>query len=56
MVEYALILAGSSLTSITTLSAAVGTWLSNLNWGALSYALLGLLALRIAMWAFRSDH
>jgi hypothetical protein len=55
MVEYALVLAGSSLTSLSTVASAFGNWLSGLDWGALSYALFGLVALRIAFWAFRSD-
>jgi hypothetical protein len=56
MVEYALVLAGSSLTSLNTIASAFGRWVYNLDWGALSYALFGLVALRIAFWAFRSDH
>lgn len=55
MVEYAVLLAGTSLGSITTLASSVGSWLSTLNWAALSYGLLALVALRIAFWAFRSD-
>jgi hypothetical protein len=52
MVEYALLLASSSFGSFST---AVVAWFNNLNWGALSYLLLGLVALRIAFWAFRSE-
>ncbi len=55
MVEYAVLLAGTSLGSFSTLAASLGTWLSNLNWAVLSYGLLGLVALRIAFWAFRSN-
>jgi hypothetical protein len=55
MVEYAVLLAGTSLNSFSSLAAALGTWLTHLNWAALSYALLGLVALRIAFWAFRSN-
>jgi hypothetical protein len=50
MVEYAMLLAGSSLGSFT---AAVSAFVSNLNWQALSYLALGLVALRIAVWAFK---
>ena len=54
MVEYALVLAGSSLTSLSAVASAFGTWLSDLDWLALSYALFGLVVLRIAFRAFRS--
>jgi hypothetical protein len=52
MVEYALLLAG---TSISTFASTVSAFLSGLNWNVLSYLLLGLVALRIAVWAFRSQ-
>jgi hypothetical protein len=51
MVEYALLLAGNSL---NTFAISVGSYLSGLDWGVLSYLLLALVALRIAFWAFRS--
>jgi hypothetical protein len=51
LVEYALLLAGSSLGTVTTTLAAV---ISGIDWKALSYALLALVALRIAFWAFDS--
>ena len=51
MVEYALLLAGTSFGTLTT---TIGAMVSGINWGALSYALLGLVALRIAFWAFDS--
>jgi len=52
MVEYALLLAS---TSFGGLAGELGVWASNLNWHALGYALLALVALRIAFWAFRSS-
>ena len=52
MVEYALLLAGASL---STFASTVGAFVSGLNWGVLSYLLLALVALRIAFWAFRSQ-
>jgi hypothetical protein len=55
VVEYALVIAGTSLTSLSSIGTAVGDWVSNLDWTALSYAALGLVALRIAFWAFRSE-
>jgi hypothetical protein len=50
MVEYALILAGNSL---HVMSLGVGDWLAGLNWHLLGYLALGLIALRLAAWAFR---
>ena len=57
MVEYALLLGSLASGTIQTLSSQVGLWASEINWHALTYALLALVALRIAFWAFRpSDH
>jgi len=57
MVEYALLLANLAGTSFRSFAAEVVAWASGLNWHALGYGLLGLVALRIAFWAFRpSDH
>ena len=54
MVEYALLLASTSLQGF---AGRVALWADHVNWHALSYALLALVALRIAFWAFRSsDH
>lgn len=52
MVEYAILLAG---TSLNTFVSTVSAFLSGLDWKVLSYLLLGLVALRIAFWAFRSQ-
>jgi hypothetical protein len=52
MVEYALLLAS---TSFGSLAAKFGVWASDVNWHALGYALLALVALRLAFWAFRSS-
>ncbi len=52
MVEYAILLAG---TTVGTFASTVGAFVSGLNWSVLSYLLLGLVALRIAFWAFRSQ-
>jgi hypothetical protein len=54
MVEYALILARSAGTTFQTVGANVAYWAGELTWYALGYALLALMALRIAMWAFRA--
>ena len=50
MVEYALLLAS---TSFRGLAGEIGAWASTVNWHALGYALLALVALRIAFRAFR---
>lgn len=55
MVEYALLIAGLSTHSFNSITSAIGTWLGQLNWSALSYSVLALVALRIAFWAFHSD-
>jgi hypothetical protein len=52
MVEYAILLAG---TSIGTFANTLTAFLGGLNWQVMSYLLLGLVALRIAFWAFRSQ-
>jgi hypothetical protein len=54
MVEYALLLAS---TSIRGFAGEIGAWASTVNWRALGYVLLPLVALRIAFWAFhRSEY
>jgi hypothetical protein len=50
MVEYALLVAGNSLGSFT---GAASAFVANLDWQKLSYVALALVALRIAIWAFR---
>jgi hypothetical protein len=52
MVEYALLLASTSLRG---LAGEVGVWAARVNWHALGYGLLALVALRIAFRAFRSS-
>ncbi|MDQ2673836.1 MAG: hypothetical protein M3Y40_04200 [Chloroflexota bacterium] len=53
MVEYALILAHSGLLSLQTVARSAELWLSRVNWEIVGYVGLGLIALRIAVWAFR---
>jgi hypothetical protein len=53
MVEYALILANVAGTTFRTVGANVESWASGIQWGALTYALVAVVALRIALWAFR---
>lgn len=52
MVEYALLLVS---TSFGGLAGEVDAWAAHVNWNALGYGLLALVALRIAFWAFRSS-
>ena len=54
MVEYAVLLAGTSLATIGSFTQAAELWLSRLNWEVLGYAVLGLITLRIAVWTFRT--
>jgi hypothetical protein len=53
MVEYALILAHNASSLIPQDFVA---WASELRWESLGYAALALLALRLAVWAFRPNH
>jgi hypothetical protein len=50
MVEYAILVAG---TSLRALSADVSDFADRVNWTAVGYAALALVALRVAAWAFR---
>jgi hypothetical protein len=61
MVEYALILASVAGTTFKTVGMNVESWASGIasgiQWGMVSYALVALVALKIALWAFRPrDH
>ena len=53
MVEYALILANVAGTTFRTLGTNVESWASGIQWGPLTYALVALIALKVALWAFR---
>ena len=54
MVEYALLVAGTSLATFGSFTRSAEVWLSRLNWEVVGYAGLGLVALRIAAWAFKT--
>jgi hypothetical protein len=57
MVEYALILATVAGTTFKTFGMNVESWASGIQWSALTYALVALIALQVALWAFRPrDH
>jgi hypothetical protein len=53
MVEYAVLIAGTSLASLGSFARSAELWLSRINWELVGYAALALLALRIATWAFK---
>jgi len=53
MVEYAVLIAHSGLASLQTLAHSAEVWLSRVNWQVVGYMGLALIALRIAVWAFR---
>jgi len=53
MVEYAVLLAGTSLAAFGAFTRSAELWLSSINWEVVAYAVLGLAALRIAAWAFK---
>lgn len=54
MVEYAVLLAGTSLGTLGAFTQSAELWLSRINWEVVGYALLGLIGLRIAAWALRT--
>jgi len=54
VVEYAVLLAHSSFATLGTWTHSAELWLSHVNWQIVGYAALGLIALRIASWVFRT--
>jgi hypothetical protein len=53
MVEYAVLLAETSLAALGSFTRSAELWLSRINWELVGYAVLGLVVLRIAGWAFK---
>ena len=53
MVEYALILASNSAHGFATDFRSIA---EGLNWSGLQYLIVGLFALLVARWAFRSSN
>jgi hypothetical protein len=53
MVEYAVLLAGTSLAALNSFARSAEVWFSRINWELVGYAVLALVALRIATWAFK---
>lgn len=56
MVEYAVLVAETSLAAFGSFTRSAELWLSRLNWEVVGYAALGLVALRIVVWAFKTRH
>jgi hypothetical protein len=53
MVEYALLLASSATRSFAAFAGNIGAWTTTVNWTAVGYVVLALVALRIVVKAFR---
>jgi hypothetical protein len=53
MVEYAVLIAHMGLASLGSFAQSAEVWLSRVNWELVGYFCLGLIALRVATWAFR---
>jgi hypothetical protein len=53
MVEYAVLVAGTSLAALGSFARSAELWFSRINWELVGYAVLALVALRIATWAFK---
>jgi hypothetical protein len=45
-----------SLASVESFTRSAELWLSRLNWEVVGYAALGLVALRIAAWVFKTRY
>jgi hypothetical protein len=56
MVEYAVLLAGTSLAAFGASARSAELWLSRVNWELVGYSALALVALRIAAWAFKTRY
>ena len=56
MVEYAVLVAETSLAAFGSFTNSAELWLSRLNWQVVGYASLSLVALRIAAWAFKTRY
>ena len=56
MVEYGLLVAETSMATFGSFTRSAELWLSHLNWEVVGYAALGLVALRIASWAFKTRY
>jgi hypothetical protein len=55
MVEYALLVASTSAQTFGVLTSNLSNRFANLDWHMLLYVAIGLLALRLASWAFRAS-
>ena len=53
MVEYALLLAHNTSNLLTLAGTDVVAWASGLNWARIALAFVGLVTLRMGIWAFK---
>lgn len=53
MVEYAVLIGATSVAALGSFARSAELWLSRINWELVGYAVLALVALRIATWAFK---
>jgi hypothetical protein len=53
MVEYALLLAHNTSSLLTVAGTDVVAWASGLNWARIALAFVGLVTLRMGIWAFK---
>ena len=53
MVEYAVLVAGTALAALGSFARSAELWFSRINWELVGYAVLALVALRFAVWAFK---
>ena len=54
MVEYAVLVAKMSGATIGSFTRTAEVWLSRVNWELVGYVALGLIALRLVTWAFKT--
>jgi hypothetical protein len=53
MVEYAVLLAHNASNVLTLAGTDVMAWASGLDWARIALAVVGLVTLRMGIWAFR---
>jgi hypothetical protein len=54
VVEYAVLVAQTSMVTFGSFARSAEVWLSRVNWELVGYFSLALVALRIASWAFKT--
>ena len=53
MVEYAILVAGTALRSLSNFAGDAYNFAADLNWAYIGYAAVLAVVLRVAFWAFR---